>query len=471
MNRLRIVLALAVAGGIAARPAVAADVTAAARAFAERWETSLHAYQEQSKRITDEKIPLLRQIKDLEDENLRLRQSVQSMQQATAEDNRSFDALRNRLESAKAQSEFAGRFLREYLDSFESRLSTAEDQLYKEDLTGLRLALEQPGVSQEARFGHELAALEIGVRRAANAVGGHVFEGRAITPEGLVKTGAVHVVGPSAYFSDIKAGGAAAGILGFHPGTIEPALVALSEPHAREIREFFRQGGGALPFDASLGSALTLETANVRLGEHLAQGGPVGYTILLLGVIAAALVLVKFFDLRRFRSVGAPELQAILRAARARDEPGALALVRKITGPAGEMMELGVRNVRANIVLLEELMLSVILRRRPEAERFLPFLAITVVAAPLLGLLGTVVGMIRTFALITVFGAGDPRALSSGISEALVTTELGLMVAIPTLIAHSVLLRMIRNRSGDLERVAFEFVKNLSLEGPPADAR
>ncbi len=153
-----------------------------------------------------------------------------------------------------------------------------------------------------------------------------------------------------------------------------------------------------------------------------------------------------------------------MHAARARDEAGALALVRKIPGPAGEMLELGVRNVRANVVLLEELMLSVILRRRPEAERFLPFLAITVVASPLLGLLGTVVGMIRTFALITIYGTGDPRALSSGISEALITTEFGLMVAIPILIVHSVFTRMIRSRSGDMERVAFEFVKNISLD-------
>ena len=76
------------------------------------------------------------------------------------------------------------------------------------------------------------------------------------------------------------------------------------------------------------------------------------------------------------------------------------------------------------------------LRVRPTLERFLPFLAITAAAAPLLGLLGTVIGMIKTFQLITIFGTGDAKSLSSGISEALVTTALGLSVAIPILILH-----------------------------------
>ena len=68
-------------------------------------------------------------------------------------------------------------------------------------------------------------------------------------------------------------------------------------------------------------------------------------------------------------------------------------------------------------------------------------------------------------------GSGDPRALSSGISEALITTEFGLMVAIPILIVHSVCTRIIRSRSGDMERVAFEFVKTISLDEARAENR
>ena len=85
-------------------------------------------------------------------------------------------------------------------------------------------------------------------------------------------------------------------------------------------------------------------------------------------------------------------------------------------------------------------------------------------AAPLLGLLGTVVGMIETFAHITVFGQGDPKALSSGISKALVTTELGLIVAIVTLLLHALFARVIKSRLGSMEQVAFDFVRYAAYE-------
>jgi biopolymer transport protein ExbB len=149
-----------------------------------------------------------------------------------------------------------------------------------------------------------------------------------------------------------------------------------------------------------------------------------------------------------------------------RDE--AIARVGRLNGAVREMIQVGVENTDATVVFLEEVMLSVIARTRPKLERFLPFLSITVVAAPLLGLLGTVVGMIKTFALITVFGTGDPKALSSGISEALVTTEIGLVVAIVVLLLHAAFSRVIRGRLGMMERVAFDFV-TFVRHGPEED--
>jgi biopolymer transport protein ExbB len=88
-------------------------------------------------------------------------------------------------------------------------------------------------------------------------------------------------------------------------------------------------------------------------------------------------------------------------------------------------------------------------------------MALTAAAAPLLGLLGTVTGMINTFKLITVFGTGDASNLASGISQALVTTELGLVVAIPSLIIHGLLSRMARQKLGDLEQIAVGFINGV----------
>ena len=98
---------------------------------------------------------------------------------------------------------------------------------------------------------------------------------------------------------------------------------------------------------------------------------------------------------------------------------------------------------------------------QPRLERLLPFIAVTAATAPLMGLLGTVTGMINTFKLITVFGTGDAKQLSSGISEALVTTEFGLIVAIPSLIMHALLNRRAQGVMANMERMAVAFVNGL----------
>jgi hypothetical protein len=92
----------------------------------------------------------------------------------------------------------------------------------------------------------------------------------------------------------------------------------------------------------------------------------------------------------------------------------------------------------------------------------LPFIAICAASAPLLGLLGTVTGIISTFKLITVFGSGDVKTLSGGISEALITTEFGLIVAIPSLLLHAFLSRKARGVIGQMETAAVAFVNQVS---------
>jgi biopolymer transport protein ExbB len=82
---------------------------------------------------------------------------------------------------------------------------------------------------------------------------------------------------------------------------------------------------------------------------------------------------------------------------------------------------------------------EVVLRESGKLESFIWLVRIVSVVAPLMGLLGTVTGMIRTFQSITLFGAGDPRMMAGGISEALVTTMLGLVTAIPLVLLHAAL--------------------------------
>jgi len=89
--------------------------------------------------------------------------------------------------------------------------------------------------------------------------------------------------------------------------------------------------------------------------------------------------------------------------------------------------------------VLETRISEAVLRETPKLERFQPFLRMVVAAGPLLGLLGTVTGMIITFQVITEIGAGDPKVMAGGISQAMISTVLGLIIAIPILFINSVL--------------------------------
>jgi biopolymer transport protein ExbB len=156
------------------------------------------------------------------------------------------------------------------------------------------------------------------------------------------------------------------------------------------------------------------------------------------------------------------QVDGVLDALAAGDRNQAQRRAESLPGVSGEMLLTGVEFSGEKRSVLEELLFEKILRVRPTLERHLPFLAITAAAAPLLGLLGTVLGMIRTFQLITIFGTGDAKSLSSGISEALITTALGLIVAIPTLILHGALSRMAKRKLGLLEELSVAFVNGIA---------
>ena len=110
---------------------------------------------------------------------------------------------------------------------------------------------------------------------------------------------------------------------------------------------------------------------------------------------------------------------------------------------------------------MENALQEAIINKIPRLESFLSTLGMLAAIAPLLGLLGTVTGMINTFHTITYYGTGDPRMMSGGISEALVTTMLGLTVAIPIMLAHTLLTRKVETEIAMMEEKAVAFVNTI----------
>jgi len=193
------------------------------------------------------------------------------------------------------------------------------------------------------------------------------------------------------------------------------------------------------PSGPSGGALLANLVQNPSLVERINQGGIIGYIILAIGGITLLFAIYKYVMLWMM----------------SRDVQEQLAKPDVIgSNPLGNVLKVGKDNMKEAIDRLELKLAEAIMAERPSIERGISFVKIVSVVAPLAGLLGTVTGMIITFQQITLFGTGDPKIMAGGISQALVTTVLGLVVAIPTTLAHSFLQSSARSVVDVLEEQA-----------------
>jgi biopolymer transport protein ExbB len=218
------------------------------------------------------------------------------------------------------------------------------------------------------------------------------------------------------------------GFLNYLPDT-QTILELARQPQARFVRmasDLYNASPNttvAAAVDPGRGSLLALLIQEPSLGERIDQGGLVGYVIIALGIIGLLIALVRWLYLG---AVGAR-----IRSQLKHEEPNE-------NNPLGRILKVHHDNRDADTETLELKLDEAILREVPKLETWQGGIKVIAAVAPLLGLLGTVTGMIATFQAITLFGTGDPKLMAGGISQALVTTVLGLTVAIPLVLLHSV---------------------------------
>lgn len=242
-----------------------------------------------------------------------------------------------------------------------------------------------------------------------------------ITAEGVVEDRQVTRIGVFTAFSDGK-------FLRYLPET--GSLVELGRQPVDRLRQMvaeFEVAGadsGLQPVvvDPTRGAILALLVQKPDLQERIQQGGWIGYIILGLGAIGLLVALLRFIS-----------LTVVGRGVASQQKTTEVSLKNPLGRILSVYSETGSQDVETLSLKLDE----AILREIPKIERGIVTLAIIAAITPMLGLLGTVSGMIETFQSITLFGTGDPKLMSGGISQALVTTELGLAVAIPIMLIHS----------------------------------
>ncbi len=421
---------------------------------------SMAKLSELEEAITAEKVPLNQQLNELEAKLIEQRKKFEEVDRELTSRTLAVTNLQNEIKAQEATEGYLSTLFDDYVRNFETQVHISELAKYEADLKAAGNAPENPNLTPIEVFQAQAKIVELSIDRIIDLSGGARFEGRALA-DGNILEGSFVLSGPVAVFA--SSDGSVAGLAEQKLGSLEPNIIPLPDPTlVPQIKSLASTGSGLLPFDPTEGDALKVEETNETLAEHLGKGGFFIYPLIGIALIAWLLALYKFITFLFIKTAKRQQVDEILGAIQRRDVAQGMAIADKIGGPIGEMLKAGIDHINEPRELIEEVMYEKMLDARLKLNSLLPFISVTAAAAPLLGLLGTVTGIIKTFKLLTVYGAGDAKSLSSGISEALITTEIGLIVAIPSLMLYAFLSRKAGSILSTMEKMAIAFLNRMS---------
>ncbi|WP_019605320.1 MotA/TolQ/ExbB proton channel family protein [Teredinibacter turnerae] len=277
------------------------------------------------------------------------------------------------------------------------------------------------------------------------------FKHEVINPDGtnydadIVRVGAFNVVTGDKYLNYLSEDGTLVELARQPAGYARSSADTLTSAAPGEVVDF--------TIDPSRGALLGLLVQSPSLMERIEQGGTVGYAIIIVGIIGMLIVLERMLSLMRTRS----KMQRQLKNLDQVEEDN----------PIGRVMQAYFEHRHLDLETISRKMQEVIIHDMAGIRRGLSIVKVLAAVAPLMGLLGTVVGMIGTFQAITLFGTGDPKLMAGGISQALITTVLGLCAAIPLLLSHS----MLAARATQIGKMISEQAAGLMAKKAEADAK
>lgn len=372
--------------------------------------------------------------------------------------------LRTRSQALDEQTRVVRTLLVELRRNAEAKLDLVDASRFGRDFKEIDGLLESA-----AKDG---TALPKAASRLLDLVAGHVEEGgrlrrtsgRALGPDGREFAGTFVKIGAVLTLFAGEGEGAPSGVVRLEHGSTRPHVSPVSGDAGDGIPTLAGGEEATVPVDLTSGAALRAAEASRSLAEDIVAGGVVMVPIIAIGIVCLAVGGWKLVQLLWTSTQFDAPLATLAGLIRAGELDRARSLAESTPPPLGRLMAEGARHHHSPKEHLEEILHEATMAEVPRLERFLPLLSVGASVSPLLGLLGTVTGMIHTFTLIGIFGTGDPRLLSAGISEALITTQAGLVVAIPLLLLHAFLRRRVGAIADGLEKSASGLVNELKLK-------
>lgn len=334
---------------------------------------------------------------------------------------------------------------KDIISMYDENLHSALDENYPDFLTALADDSNFPGMENISMLA-EVLFQQITVSGEVK-----ILSGSIIDRNGSVTDAEILVLGPfcATYRIDDEVGFLRYSSAGRN-------LYALSKlpPNSmrKQIHKYMDGETDSISMDIGRGAALQQLSHRLSLWEQVEEGGPIVWPILAIFILGFLIVGERTFFMLRKQFNSDVFMKKISDSIVRTDWQECEKLCEKfIRKPVARVILAGLKCRELERIDMENVLQEAILREIPPMERFLSTLGMLAAIAPLLGLLGTVTGMIDTFHIITLHGTSDPRLMSGGISEALVTTMLGLSVAIPLMLAQTLLNRSIEKEIGTME--------------------
>lgn len=267
-------------------------------------------------------------------------------------------------------------------------------------------------------------------------------------------------------FETIKLGPISIALAENHAGYVNHsfnnAFASLETEHTspdffENISELRSDGKASILFDPTLGNAKKLKIKEQSIGDYVQQGGTWAYPILFFALLAAATAILKVIQFVKLPALDTSTFQNLKKVVATGDSIQITSFVNKQNTIHKELITIAKNNPVSQ--LRDDMLISVLNGTKYRNEKFLGIITTCAAISPLLGLLGTVSGMIHTFMMMNIFGSGDASVVSGGISQALITTELGLIVAIPALIMSALLNKVTKSYQTKLEHFATQLSK------------
>ncbi|MCI0451305.1 MAG: MotA/TolQ/ExbB proton channel family protein [Candidatus Latescibacteria bacterium] len=462
MKRLTIV-ACAVLFAWSGTPAAQDVREAAKKAEADRMAAEVRA-QEVEAKITSDRAALRAEVEKLEAQGKQLALDVQNLQKRKAAGQERHDALTEKWTSKEVEFREISGNVRIAAKDIEALLNTSQlTALYPERLETIAPVLEPgyfPGIDDISGMTDVLLDE---MKRSGQVT---LQQGPYVGRDGENHAGDLLTLGK---FTALYRSPEEVGFLTFNADSKKLfALTNLPDRKmAKTIANYFEGKSEMAPLDIASGESLVGIGDHTSIVEEFKEGGDIMWPILLVGLVVVAFTTYKLTYLKRVHGDTDTIMGTVNDLAAKGDWAGVEGFMQKHQGhnwPVLNVLREGVRARREDRETLESVLQESILREMPRLERGVSIMAVLGAIAPLLGLLGTVTGMITTFQVITLYGTGDPKLMSSGISEALVATKWGLCVAVPTMLIHTLLARRVHGVVSDMEEKAVTLSNTIQKE-------